>query len=211
MLRTALPVAIWTTLACSSPADEKPNGNAGGSATGGTDNAAAGNKATGGANAGGTTQGSPGGAPSSGGSANGGEGGEGRAGSSGASSSSGGSAAAGGTTGGAGSSGGSAGTGGAPREPIPAVDAAANMGKGINLGQMFENIQHPPTLAVAGPKIDAYYDRGFRFVRIPVTWTEHAEGDLLVNDPAVGDVDRAHPRLQALTQVIDYALSKAGM
>jgi hypothetical protein len=57
MLRAALSVAICSTLACSS-ADEKPNGNAGGSATGGTDNGAAGNKATGGANAGGTEAGS---------------------------------------------------------------------------------------------------------------------------------------------------------
>jgi aryl-phospho-beta-D-glucosidase BglC (GH1 family) len=91
------------------------------------------------------------------------------------------------------------------------VNAASNMGMGFNLGQMFENTQHPPTLAAASPKIDAYYDRGFRLVRVPVTWTEHAQGDLLVNDATVGDVDRAHPRLQALTQVIDYALSKPDM
>ena len=48
-------------------------------------------------------------------------------------------------------------------------------------------------------------------MRIPVTWTEHAEGDLLVNDASVGEVDRAHPRLQALMQVVDYALAKPDM
>jgi endoglucanase len=112
-----------------------------------------------------------------------------------------------GGSGGAGSGGG--GSGGAmPRVPITAIDAVANMGKGVNLGQMFENVQHPATLAAAAPKIDAYYDKGFRLVRIPVTWTEHPSADLLVNDAAVGDVDRAHPRLQALTEVIDYALAK---
>jgi endoglucanase len=95
-----------------------------------------------------------------------------------------------------------------PRVPITAIDAVANMGKGVNLGQMFENVQHPATLAAAASKIDAYYDKGFRLVRIPVTWTEHPSADLLVNDAAVGDVDRAHPRLQALAQVIDYALAK---
>jgi endoglucanase len=76
---------------------------------------------------------------------------------------------------------------------------------------MFENSQHSPTLATAQPKIDAYYAEGFRLVRIPVTWTEHASGDFLVNDPALGDVNRDHPRLAALQAVVDYALSKAGM
>lgn len=85
--------------------------------------------------------------------------------------------------------------------------AAASMGKGFNLGQMFESTQHPPTLAAASAKIDAYYEKGFRTVRIPVTWTEPTNGDILVNDPAVGDVNREHPRLAVISQVIDHALS----
>jgi len=85
------------------------------------------------------------------------------------------------------------------------------MGKGFNLGQMFESTQHPPTLAAASAKIDAYYAKGFRTVRIPVTWTEPTNGSTLVNDPAVGDVNRAHPRLAVILQVVDHALSKPGM
>jgi len=106
----------------------------------------------------------------------------------------------------------SAGSGnGDPSAPITATVAAAAMGKGFNLGQMFENTQHPPTLAAASAKIDAYYDKGFRTVRIPVTWTEVTNGDTLVNDPAVGDVNRAHPRLAVISDVIAHALSKPGM
>jgi len=85
------------------------------------------------------------------------------------------------------------------------------MGKGFNLGQMFESTQHPPTLAAASAKIDAYYAKGFRTVRIPVTWTEPTNGGTLVIDPAVGDVDRAHPRLAVISEVVDHALSKPGM
>ncbi|HET7541238.1 MAG TPA: glycoside hydrolase family 5 protein [Polyangiaceae bacterium] len=109
---------------------------------------------------------------------------------------------------------GSAGGGTAGESAQPADSAkvaAANMGKGFNLGQMFESTQHPPTLAAASAKIDAYYAKGFRTVRIPVTWTEQTNGDTLVNDPAVGDVNRAHPRLAVISQVIDHALSLPGM
>ena len=94
-----------------------------------------------------------------------------------------------------------------PEDPS-AAQAAAAMGRGVNLGQMFDNTQHPRTFEAARAKIDAYYDAGFRNLRIPVTWTEPVGGDLLVNDPSVGDVNREHPRLQVITEVIDYALSK---
>src|SRR6478609_11369312 len=107
---------------------------------------------------------------------------------------------------------GNGGAGGAagesPQTTISATAAAAAMGKGVNLGQMFESTQHPPTLAAASAKIDAYYAKGFRTVRIPVTWTEATNGDTLVGDPLVGDVNRAHPRLQVISQVVDYALTK---
>ncbi|HYP74912.1 MAG TPA: cellulase family glycosylhydrolase [Polyangiaceae bacterium] len=94
---------------------------------------------------------------------------------------------------------------------IVAKTAVAAMGNGFNLGQMFESTQHPPTLAAASAKIDAYYAKGFRVVRVPVTWTEVTNGDTLVGDPAVGDVNRTHPRLLVIEQVVDYALSKPGM
>lgn len=109
----------------------------------------------------------------------------------------------------------STGTGGRTGEPIPEDDGAltatiagAGMGRGVNLGQMFESTQHPRTLEAAKAKIDAYYARGFRNLRIPVTWTEPVGGDLLVGDPTVGDVNRDHPRLAVIESVVDYALTK---
>lgn len=83
------------------------------------------------------------------------------------------------------------------------------MGRGFNLGQMFENTQHPRTFEAAMAKIDAYYERGFRNVRIPITWTEEVGGDLLVDDPTVGNVDREHPRLAVIERIVDAALSKS--
>jgi hypothetical protein len=128
---------------------------------------------------------------------------------SGASAAGGGGEALGAAGSGNGGAGGAAGE--SPQTPISAKAAAAAMGPGFNLGQMFESTQHPPTLAAASAKIDAYYDKGFRTLRLPVTWTEATNGDTLVNDPAVGDVNRAHPRLAVIAQVVDHALSKPGM
>src|SRR6188768_1632369 len=103
---------------------------------------------------------------------------------------SGGQAASGGQNG----SGGSA--GGLPVGEDPtAGEAAQAMGRGVNLGQVFESTQHPRTLVAASAKIDAYYARGFRTLRIPITWTEVIDGDLLVTDATTGEVNREHPRL----------------
>lgn len=112
-------------------------------------------------------------------------------------------------------------TGGAPNptgsggsvsgEGLTAVEAAQAMGRGFNLGQMFESTQHPRTLAKASAKIDAYYARGFRNVRIPITWTEAIGGDTLVNDPSTGVVNRQHARLAVIESVIDHALAKPGL
>jgi endoglucanase len=94
---------------------------------------------------------------------------------------------------------------------LTAQRAADEMGQGVNLGQMFENTQHPRTLAAAQAKIDAYHAKGFRNVRIPVTWTDAVDNSTLVFDPTVGEVDRNHPRLAVIAQVVDYALQKPGM
>lgn len=99
-----------------------------------------------------------------------------------------------------------------PTEPgLTAAQAAQAMGKGFNLGQMFESTQHARTYGAAKSKIDAYYNMGFRNVRIPITWTEAVGGDLLVFDANVGTVNRNHARLAVITQVVDYALSLPGM
>lgn len=103
------------------------------------------------------------------------------------------------------------GTGTSALPPITAIDAAAEMGKGVNIGQTFESTQNERTLAAVSAKIDAYYSKGFRNVRIPITWTEPVGGDLLVGSATVGDVNRSHSRLAVIKQVVDYALSKSGL
>ncbi|MCP2679823.1 glycoside hydrolase family 5 protein [Maricaulaceae bacterium NA33B04] len=92
--------------------------------------------------------------------------------------------------------------------PLTAREAADRMGRGFNLGQMFDNDQHEPSLANARAKIDAYYALGFRNLRIPVTWTEEIDGYTLVADFDVGNLDTEAPRFRELLAVIDYALSK---
>lgn len=96
-------------------------------------------------------------------------------------------------------------------EGLTAIQAAAEMGAGFNLGQIFESNQHARTFAAAKPKIDAYYALGYRHVRIPITWTDPRVGSLLVGDPNVGDVITNHPRLAEIEQIVDYALSLPGM
>lgn len=115
------------------------------------------------------------------------------------------------TTGVGGSSDTSGSGGTSPGSGPTASEAAAAMGRGFNLGQMFESTQHPRTLAAASAKIDAYYARGFRNVRIPITWTEAVGGDTLVDDPSTGVVNRQHPRLSVIESVIDHALAKPGL
>lgn len=106
---------------------------------------------------------------------------------------------------------GTIGTGTSALPPITAIDAAAEMGMGVNIGQTFESTQNERTLAAVSAKIDAYYSKGFRNVRIPITWTEKVGGDLLVGSATVGDVNRSHSRLAVIKQVVDYALSKSGL
>ena len=161
----------------------------------------------GGSLAGGTTGSGSGPAVTGGqGNANGGSGGSSMA-TGGDNAATGGSTAGGTGVGGLGTGGAGTGGGVSPNDPT-AVEAAAAMGRGVNLGQMFESAQHPRTLATASAKIDAYYARGFRNIRIPITWTEAIDGDLLVMDAAVGSVNRANPRLAVIESVVDYALSK---
>lgn len=177
-------------------------------ATGGTavvtggSKSAGGTSSTGGASLTGGTAAGTGGAKNTGGTS-----------STGGSKSTGGMSTAGGTvnTGGTASTGGTTGTSISTLPAITATQAASGMGKGFNLGQTFESTQNDRTLASTSAKIDAYYAKGFRNVRIPITWTEAVGGDLLVNSATVGDVNRSHTRLAVIKQVVDYALSKSGM
>jgi endoglucanase len=165
--------------------------------------------ATGGSPGSGGLSGSGGGAPSGGTTGAGGSGETGGSGGSPDLPGSGGDSNSGGapSTGGVPGAGGTVPSGDAPT----AVEAAEQMGRGVNLGQMFESTQHPRTLQTAAAKIDAYYARGFRNIRIPVTWTEAIGGDTLVTDPNVGAVNRDNPRLAVIESVIDHALSKPGL
>jgi len=88
-----------------------------------------------------------------------------------------------------------------------AIDA---MGAGFNLGNTFEGDQNPSSFANSKLKIDAYYAKGFRNVRIPITWTENVDGNRLA-DPLTGRVDRNNPRLAEIVATIDYALSLDGL
>jgi endoglucanase len=221
--RFAWQVLIAAAVAAAVSCDSASGGDGGEGGSSGVGGNVTGGSATGGSSGAGATSGSSavgGSSGANGGSANGGTsdpGGAGGVDDGGAGGSDGGGTGGTGGTGGSGGSGGvagvaTAGAAGAPtRLPITAEAAAAAMGKGFNLGQMFENTQHPPTLAAASAKIDAYYAKGFRNVRIPVTWTEATNGSLLVNDATVGAVVRTHPRLAVITQVIDHALSKPNL
>ncbi|PCK08950.1 MAG: glycosyl hydrolase family 5 [Alteromonadaceae bacterium] len=93
---------------------------------------------------------------------------------------------------------------------ILAQTAAQQMGTGFNIGQVFESDDKSRDFNTTKGKIDAYYALGFRNVRIPVSWTIDIGGNKLVN-PGTGVVDRNHPRLAVITQVIDYALSLPDM
>ncbi len=96
-------------------------------------------------------------------------------------------------------------------EGVPSArEAASTMGRGFNLGQFFDAGQYVLTFENARAKIDAYYALGFRHVRIPVTWTEPVQRSVLA-DPETGVVNRNHPRLAVIRQVVDYALSLPDM
>ena len=181
-------------------------------ATGGTASSGGIVSSGGSASSGGTV--SSGGASSTGGAVStGGSASTGGTASTGGRQASGGTTATGGSSGSAGtvSAGGTSGSSGAMGTAITAAKAATSMGKGFNLGQTFEATQNDRTLATSTSKIDAYYAKGFRNVRIPITWTEPVGGDLLVNDATVGDVNRNHARLAVIKQIVDYALAKADM
>lgn len=87
-----------------------------------------------------------------------------------------------------------------------ARQASEEMGAGFNLGNTFEGDQNPSSFENSKLKIDAYYAKGFRNVRIPITWTENVDGNQLA-DPLTGVVDRNNPRLAEIISTIDYALS----
>jgi endoglucanase len=90
---------------------------------------------------------------------------------------------------------------------ITAVVAATEMVGGFNVGNTFDSDQHPRTPSSVNAMIDAYYDEGFRMVRIPVRWLDTDWGEGLLADDD-GNLDRSHPRLADLESAIDHALGK---
>jgi endoglucanase len=94
---------------------------------------------------------------------------------------------------------------------ITAKDAVAAMGRGVNIGQVFEtNNGSAREFAPVRDKIDAYYALGFRHVRVPVTWSMPIGGRALI-DEDTGALDAQHPRLGVIAEVVDYALSLPDM
>jgi aryl-phospho-beta-D-glucosidase BglC (GH1 family) len=91
--------------------------------------------------------------------------------------------------------------------PITAAEAAVEMVGGFNVGNTFDANQHPRTPSSVNAMVDAYYDEGFRMVRIPVRWLDTDWGEGLLADDA-GVVDRAHPRLAHLESAVDHALGR---
>ena len=90
---------------------------------------------------------------------------------------------------------------------ILAIDAAAGMANGFNVGNTFEVGQHPTAPASVNAMIDAYYAEGFRTVRIPVRWigSNWGDGDLASAD---GSIKRDHARLADLESAVDHAIGK---
>lgn len=100
-------------------------------------------------------------------------------------------------------------SGGSAREKArSAKDAAAVMVNGFNVGNTFELDQHPRTPEFVDAIIDAYYAEGFRQVRVPVRWLHSDWGGEPSLADETGKVDRSHPRLAALSRIIDHAIDK---
>lgn len=91
--------------------------------------------------------------------------------------------------------------------PITAMEAAADMGFGFNVGNTFEVDQHPREASSVNAMIDAYRGEGYRWVRIPVRWIgSDWDGEGALAD-AAGEIDREHPRLAQLEAIVDHALA----
>jgi endoglucanase len=73
------------------------------------------------------------------------------------------------------------------------------IGTGINLGQTFENHDHPRDASSVSPRILAYSQKGFKSIRIPVTWYPDDKNGACVLDDSVF--------MQQLDNAIYYAVS----
>lgn len=83
------------------------------------------------------------------------------------------------------------------------------MGRGINLGNTFDaigNVWMPHHQGRTKAIIDFYVSKGFKNIRIPVTWLEdHVDGTLARHD---GTLKTYHHRFKDLVATVDYALAK---
>lgn len=92
-----------------------------------------------------------------------------------------------------------------PGPSITAIDAAREMGVGINLGNTFDYPVNPTELASAKAHISVYADAGFANVRIPVTWNGLFPTPLI--DEA-GGLNATDERFISLEGAIDHALDE---
>lgn len=57
------------------------------------------------------------------------------------------------------------------------------MGTGVNLGEVFERNDLPRDSSFVSPLLKAYASKGFKSVRIPVTWLSEDRSKCVLDDP----------------------------
>jgi len=80
------------------------------------------------------------------------------------------------------------------------------MESGVNLGNVFDLGAHAFDFYELASIIVLYERAGMKHIRIPTTWMDAVNGSSLTD--AEGNVDFSHPRIQVLTQVIDFAIER---
>lgn len=80
------------------------------------------------------------------------------------------------------------------------------MESGVNLGNVFDLGAHAFDFYELASIIVLYERAGMKHIRIPTTWMDPVNGSSLTD--AEGNVNFSHPRIEVLTQVIDFAIER---